>query len=160
MNYYQVIEKIKIIDILKEVAEDIIGEGTTFEYYGYKWIYDGKEIRTIDQDYHNSDIKSYLYLSEIIDLSNLNDKVENFQRVYHIKNTSGTIATTSITETKPKNWHYTFDNYKKEAKCCPVCFGRGFVSGGFYSSTGNTWVTSTTAPEQCRSCQGKGYIEI
>lgn len=41
---------------------------------------------------------------------------------------------------------------------CPVCGGRGFVQNGFYSSTGDTWVTSTTAPEQCRSCCGKGYI--
>lgn len=49
---------------------------------------------------------------------------------------------------------------KKQVHACPVCMGRGFVSGGFYSSVGQTWVSSTTLPEECRSCQGKGYIIV
>lgn len=46
----------------------------------------------------------------------------------------------------------------KKPFTCPVCVGRGFVSGGFYSSTGNTWVSSTTAPDTCRSCKGTGVV--
>ena len=66
------------------------------------------------------------------------------------------------------NWGIDYDDseVKEAAKpsskivLCPICSGKGFVSSGFYSSTGNTWVSSTTAPEQCRSCYGKGYIII
>ena len=41
---------------------------------------------------------------------------------------------------------------------CPVCSGRGFMSKSFYSSyfTYSTAVESNN--EQCRSCQGLGYI--
>lgn len=46
----------------------------------------------------------------------------------------------------------------KKPFTCPVCMGRGFVSGGFYSSTGNSWVTTTTAPDTCRSCNGTGVV--
>lgn len=63
-----------------------------------------------------------------------------------------------LTEEEPK---LEFKRPKEnKLSLCPVCSGRGFVSSGFYSSTGNTWVSSTTAPEQCRSCYGKGYIII
>ena len=41
---------------------------------------------------------------------------------------------------------------------CPVCMGRGFVQSGFYNSTSNTYITSTTGNETCRSCNGKGYV--
>lgn len=53
--------------------------------------------------------------------------------------------------------YYHILNTKKPFTC-PVCMGRGFVSGGFYSSTGNSWVTTTTAPEECRSCKGTGVV--
>lgn len=46
----------------------------------------------------------------------------------------------------------------KKPFTCPVCIGRGFVSGGFYNSTGNSWVTTTTAPEPCRSCNETGAV--
>ena len=49
---------------------------------------------------------------------------------------------------------------KKHAERCPVCYGRGFVQNGFYSSTADTWLTSTTGVETCRSCMGKGYVEV
>lgn len=52
---------------------------------------------------------------------------------------------------------YRILNTKKPFTCL-VCIGRGFVSGGFYSSTGNSWVTTTTAPETCRSCNGTGVV--
>lgn len=40
---------------------------------------------------------------------------------------------------------------------CPVCEGRGTVPNGFYFGGG--YSTSTT-PETCRSCNGKGYILV
>jgi len=43
---------------------------------------------------------------------------------------------------------------------CPVCLGRGFVQNGLYSLTTYTWITSTTGWETCRSCNGKGYVEV
>jgi len=58
------------------------------------------------------------------------------------------------------NYEPKIYNTNREVGCCPVCGGNGVVSNGFYNHTGNTWVTSTTAPEQCRSCNGKGYVEI
>lgn len=53
--------------------------------------------------------------------------------------------------------------FKKDeewAITCPVCYGRGFVSAGFYESTGFTWVSTITGNETCRSCSGKGYIKL
>lgn len=47
---------------------------------------------------------------------------------------------------------------QKRPFVCPICGGRGFVVSGFYSSIGNTWVTTSTIPETCRSCQGTGVV--
>ena len=138
-DYYQIIEEPTIIEILDEIAKGILGEGSTFKYDGDKWIYDGEDIRTQEQDYYDADVKTYKYLSEVIDLSNLNDKVKDFTK----------IQPSTIT----KAW-------LSRPHMCPVCGGNGIVSNGFYNHTGNTWVTSTTAPEQCRSCHGKGYVVI
>lgn len=46
------------------------------------------------------------------------------------------------------------------AQVCPVCGGKGLVPNGFYISVGasNYYTTTSTAPETCRSCGGKGYI--
>lgn len=41
---------------------------------------------------------------------------------------------------------------------CPVCYGRGIVPEGFYSTTGLTWVSNGTGLETCKACQGKGYL--
>lgn len=46
-----------------------------------------------------------------------------------------------------------------EAIVCPVCQGRGEVPNGFYNYIGAT-TTCHTAPEQCRSCNGHGYLVI
>ena len=48
------------------------------------------------------------------------------------------------------------------AVCCPVCNGNGMVSAGFYSHPGDYpyWVSNTTNPEKCRSCDGRGWIPI
>jgi DnaJ-class molecular chaperone len=47
-----------------------------------------------------------------------------------------------------------------EAVKCPVCHGVGTVPAGFYSSTGENWVSVNTKPETCKSCKGKGYIVV
>lgn len=43
---------------------------------------------------------------------------------------------------------------------CPVCHGRGVVQHGFYSTNTGYWSSTTTGTETCRSCMGKGYIQI
>ena len=46
----------------------------------------------------------------------------------------------------------------KQPFVCPVCNGRGFVSSGFYNSTGNIWISATLATETCRTCKGEGIV--
>jgi hypothetical protein len=42
---------------------------------------------------------------------------------------------------------------------CPVCFGKGLVANGFYSAPGQpTWPSTSTGPEKCRSCGGRGIV--
>jgi len=42
---------------------------------------------------------------------------------------------------------------------CPVCCGNGLVPPGFYLvPVGQTFVTTNSSPEQCRSCSGSGII--
>jgi hypothetical protein len=45
----------------------------------------------------------------------------------------------------------------KQPHCCPVCLGRGFVAQGFYSGTGETFM-SVGGTEPCRGCNGSGYV--
>jgi hypothetical protein len=40
----------------------------------------------------------------------------------------------------------------------PICNGKGIVPNGFYLYPQQEYVTTSTAPEVCRSCGGKGYI--
>ena len=49
-----------------------------------------------------------------------------------------------------------------QAVKCPVCNGNGQVSNGFYSHPGDYpyWVTTGASPELCRSCNGKGWVEV
>lgn len=49
-------------------------------------------------------------------------------------------------------------NYQPNPYRCPVCGGNGLVPNGFYSSTSGQWSTTSTSPETCKSCSGKGYI--
>ncbi len=53
-----------------------------------------------------------------------------------------------------------FDPYKPGSQPfrCPVCFGKGIVDAGFYSSPAETWPSSSTTPEKCRSCDGTGIV--
>lgn len=49
---------------------------------------------------------------------------------------------------------------------CPVCLGNGLVPNGFYGTTnmgesgGLEWVSTSTEPETCRACDGKGYVVV
>jgi len=45
-----------------------------------------------------------------------------------------------------------------KADKCPVCYGKGIVANGFYSTTEQAWSSSSTTPETCRSCGGKGIV--
>jgi DnaJ-class molecular chaperone len=55
------------------------------------------------------------------------------------------------------------DKFKKEEHIgqephkCPICYGRGNVSGGFYNGAGIYSVSDKTM-ETCRSCNGTGII--
>lgn len=46
-------------------------------------------------------------------------------------------------------------------QACPVCEGRGIVPQGFYLVTKwqQQYGSANAAPEQCRTCDGKGVIE-
>lgn len=39
---------------------------------------------------------------------------------------------------------------------CPVCNGKGFVPTGFYNSLSDYYISTSTAGEKCRSCNGTG----
>ena len=49
-----------------------------------------------------------------------------------------------------------------KAVLCPVCNGVGKVGSGFYGRSGDCpyWVSSGGNPEVCRSCSGKGWVEV
>jgi len=46
-----------------------------------------------------------------------------------------------------------------EYQKCPICYGNGQVSGGFYTHAGDNpnWGANHTM-EICRTCNGKGII--
>lgn len=41
---------------------------------------------------------------------------------------------------------------------CPVCSGNGLVPNGFYRQTSGNYLTCSTTPESCRSCNGTGVL--
>lgn len=48
---------------------------------------------------------------------------------------------------------------------CPVCSGKGFLPGNFYEQAGasvsfSSYVSLSNSCICCRSCSGKGFIEI
>lgn len=43
---------------------------------------------------------------------------------------------------------------------CPVCKGKGLVPNGFYAVSAISYTTSSTGPETCRSCGGRGFIQL
>lgn len=59
---------------------------------------------------------------------------------------------------------YQWQQYKK-AERCPVCGGNGLVPNGYYSHSHSngphgTWTSTSTMPETCRGCGGKGWITV
>lgn len=41
---------------------------------------------------------------------------------------------------------------------CPVCGGTGLVPHGFYDTTTGLYTSTSTLPDQCRSCSGTGIV--
>lgn len=56
------------------------------------------------------------------------------------------------------NCHPVRLTFKRKPYKCPVCSGKGLVPNGFYSCTGNTIISTSTTPEQCKSCKGTGVV--
>jgi len=46
-----------------------------------------------------------------------------------------------------------------KAVACPVCHGTGYIDAGFYNQTSGQW-SSAGGTEQCKSCNGKGFVVI
>lgn len=135
-------------EILKSWLDGNLGEGFRFKFVGLEFVVEDNKIRAIDKfqrsKLENEDFFNWIYTDS------LNDEVKIINYVYN----------TSLKYDDSYNHEPKIYNTNREVRCCPVCGGNGIVSNGFYNHTGNTWVTSTTASEQCRSCNGKGYVEI
>lgn len=43
---------------------------------------------------------------------------------------------------------------------CPVCNGNGLVPNGYYTQTSGIWGSTSTSPETCRGCNGRGWVEV
>lgn len=123
-------------EILKSWLDESLGEGFRFKFDDEEFVIEDKKIRTVGNNYRNEDLFDW------INTDSLDKEVE--------------VISISLKYDDFYNYEPKIYNTNREVRCCPVCGGNGMVSNGFY----NTWVTSTTAPEQCRSCNGKGYVEI
>lgn len=123
-------------EILKSWLDESLGEGFRFKFDDEEFVIEDKKIRTVGNNYRNEDLFDW------INTDSLDKEVE--------------VISISLKYDDFYNYEPKIYNTNREVRCCPVCGGNGIVSNGFY----NTWVTSTTAPEQCRSCNGKGYVEI
>ena len=135
-------------EILKSWLDGNLGEGFRFKFAGVEFVVEDNKIRAIDKfqrgELENEDFFNWIYTDS------LNDEVKIINYVCSV----------SLKYDDSYNYEPKIYNTNREVRCCPVCGGNGIVSNGFYNHTGNTWVTSTTASEQCRSCNGKGYVEI
>ena len=135
-------------EILKSWLDGNLGEGFRFKFVGLEFVVEDNKIRAIDKfqrgELENEDFFNWIYTDS------LNDEVKIINYVCNV----------SLKYDDSYNYEPKIYNTNREVRCCPVCGGNGIVSNGFYNHTGNTWVTSTTASEQCRSCNGKGYVEI
>ena len=135
-------------EILKSWLDGNLGEGFRFKFAGVEFVVEDNKIRAIDKfqrgELENEDFFNWIYTDS------LNDEVKIINYVCSV----------SLKYDDSYNYEPKIYNTNREVRCCAVCGGNGIVSNGFYNHTGNTWVTSTTASEQCRSCNGKGYVEI
>ena len=137
-----------IKEILKSWLDGNLGEGFRFKFVGVEFVVEDNKIRAIDKfqrgELENEDFFNWIYTDSLNDEA----KIINY------------VCSVSLKYDDSYNYEPKIYNTNREVRCCPVCGGNGIVSKGFYNHTGNTWVTSTTASEQCRSCNGKGYVEI
>lgn len=55
---------------------------------------------------------------------------------------------------------YIEDNgaIKQSPHICPICNGRGFLMGGFYSSFNGGFTHDSIEKEICLSCKGTGIV--
>jgi hypothetical protein len=74
------------------------------------------------------------------------EPVKPYEITYHIGEIQGEMQIDNLQVSADKQPH-----------CCPVCYGRGFVAQGFYSGTGETFM-SAGGTEPCRSCKGSGIV--
>ena len=138
-------------EILKSWINGNLGEGFRFEFVDVEFVVEDKKIRTVNKFRRNElGYEDYEDLFDWVYTDSLDEEVKITNYVYSV----------SLKYDDSYNYEPKIYNTNREVRCCPVCGGNGIVSNGFYNHTGNTWVTSTTAPEQCRSCNGKGYVEI
>ena len=145
---YSTPKTMTVKEILKSWLDGNLGEGFRFKFVGLEFVVEDNKIRAIDKfqrgELENEDFFNWIYTDS------LNDEVKIINYVCSV----------SLKYDDSYNYEPKIYNTNREVRCCPVCGGNGIVSNGFYNHTGNTWVTSTTASEQCRSCNGKGYVEI
>lgn len=93
----------RIIDLYNMVAN---GEQPNKFKYKDRWFaysVDDKEFRALKQEIYNGDYPEYVYLSELIDLSNLNDEIEVIEEPKKIEKISSEVIENSI-------WKKTDDN--------------------------------------------------
>lgn len=76
----------KIIDLYDMVADGI--QPKKFKYNGREYAYsvDDKEFRSLKKEMFSGDYPAYVYLSEVIDLGNLNDEVEMYGEINKERN--------------------------------------------------------------------------
>ena len=67
-------------------------------------------------------------------------------------------STIVLPESYGGNWHPAQLTFERKPYRCPVCSGKGLVPNSFYSCIGNTIISTSTAPEQCKSCKGTGVV--
>lgn len=159
----------KLIDVYDKIADGTIDDYFEFNFKNHDWIWDGENIRTKEKSYDCGDYASYKFIDEVIEFSDLSEDIN----IIELDTDESLSYTTSEDYTSVSSYvrdgyvsvlpeikkvDFNSLGYDKKPYTCPVCFGRGHVSNGFYSTTGNTWVTSTTMPEPCRSCGGTGVI--
>jgi len=54
--------------------------------------------------------------------------------------------------------HALEDKVKNSPYVCPICSGIGYVPYGFYSRSINTWSSTVSNFDTCRSCLGTGIV--
>lgn len=151
--------KMTIGNVIRDFIDGKLGNGFKFKYKEEVFVVDDNKIKHLwkveDIDTCNYDIEYDLF--DFLSTKELLDDKETVEILEYVLRTSNFGITS-----------YDYDNItmsscthtKSNAVLCPVCNGRGTVPRGFYDSVSGIYVTSTTTPDCCRSCNGKGYLKI